>query len=148
MDLILYTLVSKQNIFLQLHESFRQLFNTNSQMVQKQQFPLLQFIDVLLLLPGSIFVLVMQFIEVYFDGFVGVASVLGCAERADEGMLVALGIKADEVDFLTLMPLLGALDVLDDVSGGLLFHDDKDLYLNQLNFSLYRSLYYYCSNLT
>ena len=54
---------------------------------------------------------------------------LGSAEGADKGVFVTLAIETDQVDLLTLMALLSALDVLDDVAGNLLLHLIKDLYL-------------------
>jgi hypothetical protein len=71
----------------------------------------------------------MQLVEVYFDGLVGVSPVLRGTQGTDEGLFVAFGIEADEVDLLALVSFPGALNVFNDVAGNLLFHNDKDLYL-------------------
>lgn len=122
MDLVFHFLVSKENVLFQLHELFRYFLNTHSQMMQQKKFSFLKLLQILLLRHFLGLVLSMQFIQIYFDGFVGVASMLGSAKGADKGVLMAFCVEADEVNFFSLMSFLGALNILDDVGGDFLFH--------------------------
>ena len=90
--------------------------------MQKEKFPFLELVDILFLFVESGLVLAVEFVEVDFDGFVVMASVLGGTEGADEGVLVAFAIEAYQIHFLSLVIVLGALDVFDDVAGDLLLH--------------------------
>ena len=67
-------------------------------------------------------VFAIELVEVYFDGFVGMSSVFGSAEGADERVLMALVVETDHVDFLSLMSFLLAIDVLDYIAGHLHLH--------------------------
>ena len=90
--------------------------------MQKKKFSFLELVDILFLFMESGLILAIEFIEVDFDGFVVMASVFRGTEGADEGVLVAFAIEADQIYFLSLVIVLSALDVFDDIAGDLLFH--------------------------
>ena len=90
--------------------------------MQKKKFAFLELVDILFLFVESGLVLAVEFVEVDFDGFVVMASVLRGTKGADEGVLVAFAIETDQIHFLSLVIVLSAFDVFDDIAGDLLLH--------------------------